>query len=314
MPPQGYPCLGADNRTDLDSFAIPYGGRVISMAINLRQKVELFTEDDMWSTDAHITIPPDATTDLVYPILEEYGINGMHHSNLISSFDGVIGAGLGSSASFAVCLIGAIHRALHIPLERTTIARKAFEIEVGTLGWLGGRQDQWASAFGGFNLMEFGQEVKVTSLSRKWAENLLPFLLLVYAGGRRESRTLQEGLRVLTSEQIDTLTKIKEKTYTAMEYFESYNIEGLGRVLDETWQLKKQSNKGVSNSQVDRIYEIAIKAGAWGGKIMGAGQAGYMLFMCDKTKRENVVQELKKENVEEVYFEADYTGLSTRIL
>ena len=314
MPPQGYPCLGADNRTDLDSFAIPYGGRVISMAINLRQKVELFTEDDMWSTDAHITIPPDATTDLVYPILEEYGINGMHHSNLISSFDGVIGAGLGSSASFAVCLIGALHRALNIPLERHTIANMAYEIEVERLNWYGGKQDQWAAAFGGFNLLEIDEEVKVTGLSRRWAENLLPFLLLVYIGGRREGRTIQEGLRVLTQEQIDTLTRVKEKTYAAIEYLKSYNIEGLGKILHDTWELKKQSNKQVSNFRVDQIYEVARKAGAWGGKIMGAGSQGYMFFLVDKNKHKNVIKALAKEGIEEIDFSIDWNGLETRII
>ena len=119
---------------------------------------------------------------------------------------------------------------------------------------------------------------------------------------------------MLNSQQIDTLTKIKEKTYTAIEYFESFNIEGLGRILDETWSLKKISNKNVSSKYIDKVYEIAKTAGAWGGKIMGAGSQGYMLFMCNPHSRKDVVKALQKEGVEEIDFSVDWNGLETRIV
>ena len=149
----------------MDSFAVPFGGRVINLAINLRQKVELYTEDDMWGVTT--TIPFNANTDLLYPVRKEYGLDGMHQTRVVTSFDGIIGAGLGSSGSFAVCLVGAIHRNLHFSMDRDIIAQKAYEIEVEKLLWYGGKQDQWASAYGGVNLLEIGKADKINPLSKK---------------------------------------------------------------------------------------------------------------------------------------------------
>lgn len=299
--------------TDVDPFCSEYGGRVLNMAINLRQKIELYTGDDMWGFTKDM-FPYNAKPDLFYKILDNYGLNGMHLHRVLSQFDGQIGAGLGSSAASAVALIGALRKCKGLPLDRMEIAKEAYEIEVDQMGWHGGRQDQYASSLGGINMIDFGKEVKVTPLPKKAGDELLKWSFLTYIGNRRSSHRIQNAFKELTIERKRYLDRIKERVVMASVYLTSYYMQFLGELMDETWQLKKESNKGVSNKEIDNIYGYAKKNGAIGGKILGAGGGGYMYFIISPDKRDEFKKKMMKKGLEEVDFSIDYNGLDVRIV
>ena len=301
--------------TDIESYYKNYGGYVINMAINLRQRVELYKEDDTFHL-IYNKFPVNGNPELFYKIFENYGVNGHHHVRILSSFDGIIGAGLGSSAAACVCLIGALRRSQGLDMDKDMIAEEAYHTEVFDMGWAGGRQDQYAAAYGGFNQMSFGDGDKIVEVNpfhNGYAENLLPYLLLFYIGGTRESRKIQKGFERLSKKQIKALDHLKENAEQAFHHIIFNEMEDLGYLLHETWQFKKESNKGVSNSRIDDIYDYALKNGAWGGKIMGAGGAGYMLFMCPPEKRNYLIGKMKEKHIEQIDFNIDYNGLETRI-
>ena len=304
----------AGGGTDVDPYCELYGGSVINMAINLCQHVELYTDDDMWEKHHH-EFPSDADPKLCYRILENYGMNGMHHSRVISSFDGIIGAGLGSSAAFAVCLIGALRKLTRMPQDRKIIAKEAYDTEVKQLGWYGGRQDQYAAAFGGLNLIEFNKEVKVKPFIREDAEALRKWMVLFYTGNRKfASNKIQKGFKKLSKNQIKTLNLIKEKVSDVEICIKAKAFSELGHFINEMWQLKKKSNKGISNAKIDAIYDYGIKNGALGGKLLGAGSGGYMVFICNPNKQENLIKKMAEKGIEDIDFSVDYNGLQVRRL
>ena len=300
--------------TDIESYSKKYGGSVISMAINLYQHVELRTGDDMWAYSGH-SFPGDADPKLCYRILENYGMNGMHNLRVISSFDGIIGAGLGSSGSFAVSLIGALKKLTSMPLDRMIIAEEAYNTEVKQLGWYGGKQDQIAVAYGGLNLIEFAKKVYITPFLREDAEGLKKWMVLFYIGKRENSGyKIQKGFQKLTRKQIETLDIIKDKTNDAEIFILANEFKEFGGLMNEIWQLKKESNKGVSNSIIDAKYDYALKHGALGGKVCGAGGGGYMFFICNPNKQEDLIKKMAEKGIEDIDFSVDYNGLQTRII
>src|SRR3990167_654928 len=299
--------------TDLDSYASAYGGMVLAMAINLRCQTILYTDDDIWEKTKH-DIPYDADPALLYEILGHFNLSGMHHTRVVSFFDGFISAGLGSSASFTVSLIGAIAYYLNRQLSRDEIAQLAWRIEVHNLNWYGGKQDQYTVSHGGMNIIEFGNKVTITSIKSSYVNKLLPYLLLCYTGGMRHSSSIQKGFSVLSNNQIKVLHKMKKQVIHASMALFSGDIETLGMLLDEAWEYKKESNLSVTNRRIDDIYAHAKKHGALGGKLVGAGGSGYMLFVIAPDKRENLIAKLREKAVEDVDFGIDLNGLEVRRL
>lgn len=283
------------------------------MAINIRQRLEFLTGDDAWSLSAN-RFPPNADPELFYTILKEYDLQGMHIGRFISSFDGFIRAGLGSSASSAVCLIAALMRIKGILLDKASIAQEAWRIETQNLGWFGGKQDQYASSFGGLNLIEFGKTVTVNPLEEKSAEKLLQWSFLTYVGGARSSHPIQKTFESPTEEQKKIFDAMKYKIVAARVWLETGYMSGVGELLDEAWNLKKQSNPAVSNERIDELYTYARENGAVGGKLLGAGQGGYMYFVVPPERRSAFKTALRKKGMEEIDFSIDWNGVEARIL
>lgn len=292
--------------TDVNPYAKEYGGCVINMAINLYQKVELIIDED-----GENDLPKDADITLCYQILKKFNLS---YAKVRSAFDGVIGAGLGSSASFSVALIGAIDRGIDQNRSKYEIAQKAWEIEVNDLGWHGGKQDQWAACYGGFNGMQIRDNVSLIPLKKEWAEHIFPYMTLFYIGGKRDSRKIQEGFKTLTSQQIKYLHRIKTSVFEAICLISEKDVEGIGKLMHEAWEWKKESNKGVSNQYIDKLYHEAMKSGAWGGKVIGAGGAGYMIFITPLQKKNKLIASLSVFGAKHVDFGIDWNGLIVRRL
>ncbi len=300
--------------SDLPSYYEKNGGVVISMAINLRTNIEFYTKDDIFQNPG-THFPYNANPDLYYSILNSMGIGGGHLSASRSSFDGVIGAGLGSSASFSVALISAINKTRGERLDRREIAELAWQAEQ-RIGRITGKQDQYASAFGGFNVILFRKDKKIEILpyGRSIADHMLSYMNLFYIGGTRESTKLQKSLIKPTLEQLSLLDDIKDSAFIAQKAILEGKMEIVGKLMNYSWEAKKKLNPNISTGKIDFIYEYARENGAMGGKICGAGSCGYFLFLVSPEKRSKFNEAMAKKNLEPTDFSYDWQGLDARIL
>lgn len=290
--------------TDVSPYCDLHGGCVISMAVNLRQKVLMDT-----TVVGHV-LPERASHEFVKIIFSE--LNTPLPSGLFCEFDGIIESGMGSSASAAVALIGAINKQQILGMTLSQIAEKAWDIEVNKIGLFGGKQDQYAAAYGGVNAIEFKKDgVSVHPLARGFIEPILPSLALFYTGMNRKSAVIQEGFKELSPTQIISLQGIKKLAYEAVEPIANGDFKKVGQLLDRAWELKKRSNKDITNGQIDAIYAQAKSLGAYGGKILGAGGGGFILFIVDPEKRAEFIKNL---GIEWWDFSVDWNGLETRII
>lgn len=295
--------------TDTPQYAQEKGGLVVSMAINLYTKTILYSGDDIYQPKN--SFPSNANPDFYYKILEEFGINGMHHSKITSEFDGLIESGLGSSASACVSLIGAISLQQQLRLDATQIAEKAWEIETNKIGHYGGKQDQYAAVLGGVNVMEFKDKVNIVPLAKGFIEPLFPSLVLFHTGVNRKTNKTQEGFKKLDKKQTDNLDQMKALAVASIDVIASGDYKNVGKLLNESWQFKKELNKCVSTPEIDSIYEKGLKLGAIGGKLLGSGGGGYFLFVVDPDKRDKFIQDMPLEWQD---FSVSWNGLDTRIL
>lgn len=300
--------------TDVAPYSSLYGGVVINLAINLRQKVILSTGDDMFEASTENLFPYGADPKFCYTILDEYKINGLHHSRIKSYFDGIIGAGLGSSGSFAVCLIGAINKINNLSLSKDVIAHEAWRLEVEKIGKYGGKQDQYVAVYGGLNEMFIGKDVLVKPIVTTHLDKLVDSIVLFYVGGKRESSKIQKNYLDLTSEKKEILDRMKKLALVAVDYIRTGDIETVAKLVNQSWEEKKKSNQDVTTKTLDEAYEIGMRNGAWGGKVMGAGGAGYMFFIVDPFKKKVFIDKMAKYGLEDVDFSLDRNGVEVRVL
>lgn len=270
-----------------------YDGFVISMAINLRQHTTLFTEDDSYQPIN--SFPFNAKPEFYYSILNAFGLGSMHHCKIQSKFDGFIESGLGSSGAAGVALIGAISKAKDLNLSLGEIAELAYQIESKTN--VTGRQDHYASAFGGVNAIEFKQSVTVTPLARGFIEPLIPSFVLEYIGGKHLKKNKEKP-------NVKQLDEIKQLAVSSIDYIARGDIKMVGKLMNESWQIKKK-NKGITDTNIDKLYQEALDKGAYGGKVLGSGGGGYMFYIIDPSKR---------GNFKGIDFSISWDGLDTRIL
>ena len=229
------------------------------------------------------------------------------------------GSGLVSSSTLVVAIIGAFAEWLQLPLGEYDIAHLAYEIERKDLGMAGGKQDQYAATFGGFNFMEFydNDKVIVNPLRIKpEVINELQFnLLLYYTGTSRLSSKIIESqvknVKRKKEKSIEAMHKLKEQAILMKEAILKGKLDEIGEILDFGWQYKKQMAEGITNPVIDEIYEAAKKAGATGGKISGAGGGGFMMFYCPKNTRYKVMEALQKFGGEFRKFQFTKHGLET---
>lgn len=291
--------------TDLPVYAEKYGGICINMAINLRQRIEIGDY-----TKGHY-IPLGANPKFYEAFFEEFDYKPQV---MKAEFGGIIESGLGSSASAAVALIGAINKIKNLGMTRNEIAEKAWDIEVNKLGLYGGRQDQYASVWGGLNRWDFGRTVVREGFEKETARGLSEHILLFHTGENRKDPKIQEELKTLTKTQKEALDGIKAIGRIAQGIIILERWKEVGDLLDRAWEFKKQSNKKMTTKKIDNLYETAMKNGAWGGKLCGSGGGGHIVFMADKPFQENLITKLEEEGAKHIDFSPDFNGLEVRRL
>lgn len=302
----------AGGGTDLPNYYEKYGGIVISMAINLRSKVEFFTKEDKWGQRS-ADFPFNANPDLYYSILNSMGVGGRHRACSTTSCDGIIGAGLGSSASFSVALISAIKKSKRERIDRNEVAELAWQAEK-EIGRISGKQDQYAAAYGGFNVILFGKKIDVLPYDKQVTDHVLSYMNLFYIGGTRDSSDLQKNIQNPTEEQLVYLEKIKDSAIIAQKAILDGKMDIVAKLLNFSWDLKKQLNPKVSNKKIDKIYDYAKKNGAMAGKICGAGSCGYLIFLVSPERQDDFLKAMKKKNLHATDFSVSYDGLDVKIV
>jgi D-glycero-alpha-D-manno-heptose-7-phosphate kinase len=226
------------------------------------------------------------------------------------------GSGLGSSSAVAVSLVGTLSKYKGIEPTLYEIADTAYKIERVELGIKGGLQDQYASAFGGFNFIEFkGSEVTVNPLRirREIINELLASLVLVNTRiTRLSAKILRRQInkyRRKNEKVMENLDILKQLAYDMKDSLLKGNIIDIAENLHSSWTHKKQIDSQISSSHIDRIYNSARRAGALGGKLLGAGGGGHLLLLCDPDKRKDVSKQLTKLDCDIVKFNFDNDGL-----
>jgi D-glycero-alpha-D-manno-heptose-7-phosphate kinase len=306
--------------SDVAPYSKKYGGEILNLAITLRHSCELIPRFDDWiiieamgETRIHKlgNLPVrgiDSKYDLIYETIESYSLlSGFH---LVDSFNGIQGAGLGSSASACVSMVGAFNKWLNIKQYKLDIAKKAQQLEL-SLGWISGYQDQIASVYGGVNIFKgkgFPTYVKtIRFIPEFWEDSFV----LIFTGRTRHSNEIQKKLvkgmnSKVKIEALDEMKKLVAKGFTLLK---NGSVKELGHLLDESWELKKMSNPESTNSRINEIYGLALESGAYGGKVLGAGGDGHILFVCEQEDRRKLIRSLEDYGVKQIDFGIDWQGL-----
>lgn len=227
------------------------------------------------------------------------------------------GTGLGSSSSFTTALLKALYTFKKELVHTQDLAERACEIEIERLGEPIGKQDQYISAYGGVTCFHFQRDGKVDArpapLDTETLYNLEDNLLLFFTGYSRAASALLKEQDSKTKEQdasmIANLHDVKEMGYRSFKLLEEARLVEFGHLMDEHWQLKKRRSGGMSNPKIDEWYDMAIKNGAAGGKLIGAGGGGFLMFYAeDKTRLRHA---MTQAGLTEVRFRFDFEGTKT---
>jgi D-glycero-alpha-D-manno-heptose-7-phosphate kinase len=257
----------------------------------------------------------DRLDDIQHPILREAlrmqaidpGIE------IVSVADIPGGTGLGSSSSFTVALINALyaHRRIFVPKE--TLASEASMLEIERLGEPIGKQDQYAAAFGGVNLIEFerhgGVTVQPLLLPLKTLSDLESNLMLFYTGSQRDARDLlSHQVKALESDDlvVSRTQKMVDLAYDMRDLLLAGDLDAFGLALHRGWELKRGMSSQISTATIDNLYARALNAGALGGKLAGAGGGGFLLLYCPQAAQARVRQALS--TLQSLDFRFDWTG------
>ena len=219
-----------------------------------------------------------------------------------TSVDAPSGSGLGSSSALVVSLVEAFRAALDVPLGPYEVAHLAYEIERIDLGLAGGKQDQYAAAFGGVNYIEFMANDRVIvnplRIPRAALNELETSLIVCFSGVSRHSGDIidqqRKGMQDKTTRTIDSLHQLKADALEMKQALLRSNVPEMARVLEKSWRAKKETASGITTTKIESLYEAAMKAGALAGKISGAGGGGFIMFIVPPEERLSVIRALNE--------------------
>ncbi len=305
--------------TDLPSFYSSYGGFVLAVAIDKYMFLNVNTPilDDKIRVRYMKSEQVDHTDEVQHTLAREalryFGItNGVE---IVSIADIPAGTGVGSSSSYLVGLLNAMHALMHDQASPQKLAEEACHIELDVLQKPIGKQDQYMAAFGGLTALDIDRDGKVNvtrlGLDVDLLEALEHNILMFYT---HDIRDASEILR-----QQDSATKVKEKTVVSSlreikdigieicGCISQGNLRRFGELMDVHWQLKKRLSRGITNPQIDAWYELAKKNGAIGGKISGAGGGGFLMLYCED-KKAQLREAMRSAGLRELSFRFDFEG------
>ena len=324
----------AGGGTDVSPFSDIYGGCILNATISLyaycdivpRQdgKIIFITEDrgERFESVSKRELPMDGNLDLLKAIynrvIKDFDLPAQSFE-LHTFVDSPAGSGLGTSSTLVVAVLGAFVQWLSLPLAEYDIASLAYSIEREDLCLAGGKQDQYAATFGGFNFMEFYSDNKVIvnplRIKDKIINELSRNIVLFYTSTSRDSAAIierqQKNVISNNTKSIDAMQQLKKQAVLMKEALLKNDLDKIGDILNLGWEYKRQMASGISTNLFEDVYRAALEAGARGGKISGAGGGGYIFFYCPDCVRYKVIDVLNNFGGKVRRFEFTKEGLQT---
>ena len=301
--------------TDLRDFYQIEPGAVVTTAINKYMYIvvnERF-DDTIRVSYSRTEIVKDVN-ELQHPIVREamrlVGLDG--GIEVVSIADIPAGTGLGSSGSFTVGLLNALYAYKGILKSAEELAQDASRIEVDILGEPVGKQDQYIAAYGGIRFIQFNPDestfVEMIMCGKDFIDELRRNLLLLYTVNTHKAGDIlsEQRSNIRSGDALDSLKKMRDMAVELKEHLNnSSNPDILGEFLHRGWTLKRQLAKSISSREIDKYYDAALRAGALGGKILGAGGGGFLLLYCPEEKQPRLREVLNQLPVTEFSFEPE---------
>lgn len=303
--------------TDLPSYYESYGGMVLSAAISKHIYISInrtFTDDYFLKYSALERV--NRVEQIAHPIIRE--ILRAHDIGpaveIVSTADIPSGTGLGSSGAFTVGMLKAVHAVQRDHVSAADLGREACEIEIDRLDRAVGKQDQYIAAFGGITRFDFMSDGTVdvvpTKISAETAHDLEAHLLLFFTGYSRdaehvlsEQKSKSEGGDMA---MIDNLHYVKDLGIRSLAALEGGQTGDFADLMHEHWQHKKKRSNAISNPRIDHLYEVGLAHGARGGKLVGAGAGGFLMFYADDAR--SLRAAMHEERFSELRFGFDQDG------
>lgn len=306
----------AGGGTDVSPYSEMYGGCVLNTTINMYANctverlddnvVEFFAQDigQYFEGEAVRQLELDGTLNLhkaVYNrLVRDFNDNHPIPVRVVTYSDAPPGSGLGSSSTMVVTILSAFREYLNLPLGEYDIAHLAYEIERHDCALAGGKQDQYAATFGGFNFIEFYDNDRVIVNPLRIRDDIIneleAHMMLYYTGTSRDSaRIIEDQIRTAregNSAAQESMHKVKETAFRMKEALLRSNVTAMSEILRESWDAKKNTSKVISNPHIENIYETAMNAGALSAKLSGAGGGGFMMLFVAPTQRLSVERAL----------------------
>lgn len=307
----------AGGGTDVSPYSDIYGGCILNATISLYAYANIEPRDD----NKIVFRIPQTNEEYIFDSATELPINndkadlmkGIYNRivkdftnkplsfTLTCALEVPFGSGLGTSSTLAVAILGAYAEWLSLPLGEYDMAYLAYLIERVDLKQAGGKQDQYAAAFGGFNFMEFYADDKVIVNPLRIRNDIINELsnnmLLYYTNSSRNSGDIiekqQKNVKEQKTKSIEAMHQIKAQAYEIKEAILKNQLDEIGHILHQGWTYKRNMAEGITTPLFEEIYETAIKAGSTGGKISGAGGGGYVFFYCPGNTRYTVIKALE---------------------
>ena len=306
--------------TDMENFFREYGGAVLSTTfdkycyVNVRHLPRFFS----WTTELTYSKTEKVSNcnDIAHPAIRNaMKMLDMHEIRLTYEADLPARSGLGTSSSFAVGMLNAFYALKGKYVDKKKLADEAIYLERVLCDEAGGWQDQIAAAFGGFNRINFGAdgyEVLPVIMNPERKKQLNNNLLMFFTGFTRFSATVQQANNLGDK---DKLAQLKEMLYLVDDAEKVLtdnhsDLDDFGRLLDHTWQLKRQTGSAVSTESIDDLYTKGIRAGALGGKLLGAGGGGFLVFYVQPENQKAVKEAMK----DLMYIPFEFENGGTRVI
>lgn len=310
--------------TDLPSYYNEHGGFVFSVTIDKYMYINLNTPivDDLirvkYSKYEEVSKVDEVQHSLVREALRLMSVK--NSIEIQSMADIPAGTGLGSSGCYLVGLLNALHCYKCINVSQQELAEEACHIEMDVLKHPVGKQDQYMAAFGGFVVMDIDKNGKVKvsrpDISEDIIDELESSLLIYYTHTSRAANDILKEQNKAAKEKtheahkvvLASLSEIKDIGYQTLDAVKKGNLTEFGKLLDIHWRTKKKLSNKVSSSDIDELYELGLKNGALGGKILGAGGGGFLLFYCRKDYQHKLTKAMTSAGLRRMRFKFDFDG------
>jgi D-glycero-alpha-D-manno-heptose-7-phosphate kinase len=318
--------------SDVEPYCSTYGGYVLNATIDLYAYCTIEETKDKKVIFRAVDREEIEIEDCIFPLAYN-GILDLHkavYNRIIKDFnqsqplalqittfsDAPAGSGLGSSSTLVVSMLKAYVELLKLPLGEYDIAHLAYEIERIDLGCVGGKQDQYAATFGGFNFIEFYEEdrVIVNPLRMKhWVLNELESSSILYYTGisRYSSQIIDDQSKNIQDKNLvatEATHQIKKEALLLKEALLKADFKKIAEIFASSWEAKKKLSRLISNPEIEQVYQIALEAGAYSGKISGAGGGGFMLFMVEPLKKVDITKALNAQGGKVINFHFTQDG------